>query len=184
MKDITIISLGGSLIIPDNIDSEFLQRFKRLILGFIDDGKKFALICGGGKTARKYMTAAKEMNQDLTTEDLDWVGISCTKLNANLVKSLFKDYTNTEIIVNPTSKINFEKDVLIAAGWKPGCSTDYDAFLLAKNIGAKTIINLSNIDYAYDKDPRKYDDFNVFFVTSFCGNWVKWSIKSWIPLSG
>ena len=47
---------------------------------------------------------------------------------------------------------------MIAAGWKPGCSTDYDAVLLARNFGVKTIINLSNIEKVYTKDPNKYPD--------------------------
>jgi uridylate kinase len=33
-------------------------------------------------------------------------------------------------------------------------STDFDAVMLAKNFGAKKVINLSNIDYAYDKDHK------------------------------
>ena len=50
------------------------------------------------------------------------------------------------------------KKILIAAGWKPGWSTDYDTVLLAKNLNVKTIINMSNIDYVYDKDPKKNKD--------------------------
>lgn len=155
MKDVIIISLGGSLIVPDEIDIQFLKQFKKLILTHIKKGQKFALICGGGKTARKYMDTAGKINK-ISTEDKDWIGIGATKLNAALIKSLFKENTSSEIIDNPTNKINFKNDILIAAGWKPGCSTDYDAFLIAKNIGATTIINLSNIEYAYDKDPKKY----------------------------
>ncbi|MEK6876285.1 MAG: UMP kinase, partial [Nanoarchaeota archaeon] len=52
----------------------------------------------------------------------------------------------------------FTRNILIAGGWKPGWSTDYDAVLLAKNIGVKAIINMSNIDYLYNKDPKKYNN--------------------------
>ena len=47
---------------------------------------------------------------------------------------------------------------MIAGGWKPGWSTDKDAVLLARNLGATELINLSNIDYVYDKDPSKFKD--------------------------
>ena len=47
---------------------------------------------------------------------------------------------------------------MIGAGWKPGHSTDFDAILMAESSGAKRIINLSNIDYVYDKDPRRFPD--------------------------
>ena len=46
----------------------------------------------------------------------------------------------------------------MAAGWRPGFSTDFDAVLLAKYFHAKTLINLSNIDHVCDKDPRKFPD--------------------------
>ena len=48
--------------------------------------------------------------------------------------------------------------MILAAGWKPGFSTDYDTVLLARHLGITKIINLSNISYIYDKDPNKFDD--------------------------
>ena len=92
----------------------------------------------------------------LTSKELDWLGISATRFNAYLVKTIFKNLTYREIIADPTKKIRMKNEkVIVAAGWKPGCSTDYDAVLLAKNLGVKTLINLTNIDYVYDKDPKK-----------------------------
>jgi uridylate kinase len=75
---------------------------------------------------------------------------------------LFGRFAHPEVIVDPTKKVNFKKDVLIAAGWKPGWSTDYDSVLLAKNLGARTIINLTNVDHVYDRDPRKYPNAKAF----------------------
>jgi uridylate kinase len=46
----------------------------------------------------------------------------------------------------------------VAAGWKPGFSSDYDAVLLAEKFGAKTVINLSNIEKVYTDDPRRDPD--------------------------
>ncbi len=51
-----IISLGGSLIVPDNIDTKFLKEFKELILEHVKKGKKFFIICGGGRICRKYFS--------------------------------------------------------------------------------------------------------------------------------
>ncbi|GAG25334.1 unnamed protein product, partial [marine sediment metagenome] len=62
------------------------------------------------------------------------------------------------IISDPTEKINFKKKILFAGGWKPGWSTDYDAVLLAKNLCVNEIINITNTDYVYDKDPNKFKD--------------------------
>ena len=48
--------------------------------------------------------------------------------------------------------------MVVAAGWKPGWSTDYDAVLLCEDYGIKTVINLTNVDQIYDKDPKKFPD--------------------------
>ncbi|MFA5133919.1 MAG: UMP kinase [Patescibacteria group bacterium] len=156
MKEkITVISLGGSLIVPkDGIDVKFLQNFKKFIEA--SEGR-FILVCGGGVTARDYIKAAGKILK-LTSDDLDWLGIEATKLNAQLVMTILKKVAHPEIASNPTKKLNFREKVLIGAGWKPGWSTDYDAVLLAKTYGAKQVINLTNIDYLHDKNPTIYKD--------------------------
>ncbi|MCX6752876.1 MAG: UMP kinase [Candidatus Nomurabacteria bacterium] len=152
-----IISLGGSLIVPNEIDIDFLTEFKKIILSQIEKGKKFIIITGGGKTARKYQSALKEISNP-SLEHLDWLGIYSTRLNAEFLELFFTGIAEEIIITDPTLPVNFEKPLVIGAGWKPGWSTDYDAVLLAKSINAKRVINLSNIDFAYDKDPNKYPD--------------------------
>lgn len=63
------------------------------------------------------------------------------------------------VVKDPREKVNLgRKKVLVAAGWKPGFSTDYDAVVLAKTYGIKSIINLTNIDYVYDKNPKQFRD--------------------------
>ena len=47
---------------------------------------------------------------------------------------------------------------MVAAGWRPGNSTDYIAVILAKYFDASVVINLSNIDYVYDVDPRTHPE--------------------------
>ena len=68
MKDETIIiSLGGSLIIPDDIDVDFLKDFKKLILSQVEKGKKFVIITGGGKICRNYNRRRKNV-----ADSSDW----------------------------------------------------------------------------------------------------------------
>ncbi len=156
MKTI-IISLGGSIIIPNKIDTVFLKGFRELIYNYTDKGYKFIIYCGGGIIAREYQQAYKEIVGN-NEEMMDWIGISATHMNAFLIKSIFYDIAQEEIISNPTKKIQFNKKVIVCGGWKPGWSTDYDAILIAKQLKAKQLINMSNIDYVYDKDPRKNED--------------------------
>jgi len=152
-----VISLGGSLIFPDRLDKNFLINFKKIILKYVNKKHKFVIICGGGKLARNFQQAALKIKK-LGNRELDWLGIKATKINAHSLKSIFGGKANNTIITNPNSKITFKKNIVIAAGWKPGWSTDYDAVILAKNIGVKEVVNMSNVDYVYDKDPKKHKD--------------------------
>jgi uridylate kinase len=165
-----VISVGGSIIIPpEGFNIEFLKQFRELILKRVALGEKFILVIGGGSTCRKYQTAAKD-SADVSSEDLDWLGIYATHFNARFVGLLFNGWAEKELIINPTKllrrvskdgtrhdfvKSKSKKSILIAGGWKPGCSTDYDAVLLAKTYGAKELINASNINFVYTADPKK-----------------------------
>jgi len=153
-KERIVVSVGGSLIVPDHIDTDFLTNLKALILEKVQRGFTFSIIAGGGKTARRYQDAANAVTP-LSPQDTDWIGIHSTRLNAQLLRNIFAGYAHSQIIKNPTIDIDADEPVIIAAGWQPGCSTDYDAVLVARNLGAKRLVNLSNIDYAYDSDPKK-----------------------------
>jgi uridylate kinase len=164
--NIIVVSVGGSLIVPEEINTSWIKEFYDFVLAHISKGYRFIIITGGGKTARKYQNAAKKIS-NLDNEDLDWIGIHSTRLNAHLFRTIFRDYAHKEIIKDPTKKINFKEKILIAAGWRPGCSTDYDAVLLAKQFKSKNLINLTNIDYVYDKDPRKFSEASIIKTTSW-----------------
>lgn len=156
-EDLVIMSLGGSIIVPDEVDVEFLKSFKKLIVRQIESGKRFIIIAGGGKTCRKYQQAAAKITK-LTDEDLDWLGIHATRFNAHLLRTIFREHAHPRVIKNPSEKLDFSEDILIGAGWKPGCSTDYDSVLMAKSFKAKKLINLSNIRHVCDKDPNLCKD--------------------------
>jgi uridylate kinase len=179
MTKIYVISLGGSLVVPNEINIKFLSLFKNIIEKKIKENKKFIIIVGGGKTARNYQNAAKALTK-VTDEDLDWLGIHATRINAHLLLTIFRKYAYFRIIKNPKEKINFKEKILIAAGWKPGFSTDYDAVLLAKTYNSDTIINLTNVDYVYDKDPNKFKDAKPFKEISW-KDYLKLIEQKWIP---
>jgi len=153
MKTI-VISLGGSLIVPDEIDSQFIREFKKTIESSVKKKYRFVIICGGGSTARKYQEAARTI-ANVNSEGQDWIGIYATAINALLVLNVFGDQAEDAILTDPSTPLKTKKNIIISCGWKPGWSTDYDAVLLAKNVKADLVINMSNIDYVYDSDPRK-----------------------------
>ena len=179
MNNFEVLSVGGSLVCPEKVDLIFLKKLKRFLLKWIKRGKKFVLVVGGGKVAREYQRVAKALGVK-DNKELDWIGIFATFLNAQLVKSLFSKIAFPQVITDPTKKVNKNFKVFVAAGWKPQRSTDFDATLLAKNFGAKRVINLSNIDYVYDKDPSKFKDAKPIKKISF-SEFFKIVGKKWKP---
>ena len=180
MKEIVVISLGGSLIIPDNLDVEFLNSFKKLIISEIEKGKRFAIITGGGKLCRRYNEAVLQI-RELSNDELDWLGIYTTRLNAEFMRLIFgSKITEDKIIMDPTLPFDFTKEIVIGSGWMPGNSTDLDAVLVAKKIGAKKIINLSNIDHVYSSDPKINPDAKRYDTISWA-DYRKLIPSEWKP---
>lgn len=151
-----VMSVGGSLIVPDQIDTAFLSTLRSLIEEQTAQGRRFIIITGGGKTARRYADAAKEV-VPLDNEDLDWLGIHATRMNAHLVRTIFRDLAHPVIVTNPDDVLDVPKTakLIIAAGYRPGASTDMRAVQIAQRVGAKKVINLSNTEYVYTADPKK-----------------------------
>ncbi len=155
---IVVLSLGGSMINGSaGFNLEFLKDFKKFILDQVKAGYRFVIVCGGGRVCREYQTAAKVVGVNKNV-DLDWIGIYTTHFNASFMKMLFGSLSQEEVLKKETDKIKWNKALLFSGGWKPGHSTDFDAVMLAKKYGAKTVINLSNIEYVYDKDPNQFAD--------------------------
>jgi len=154
---VAVISLGGSIVAPDRVDIEFLKKFTALIKSFIekDNSNRFIFVVGGGGPARLYQNAYREISSEkIKDEEADWIGIMATRLNAQLVKAVMSEWCSQEVVYNPLEVDPLTGNVLVAAGWKPGFSTDYDAVLLAEHFGAEMVINLSNIEKVYTADPK------------------------------
>lgn len=160
MENIQILDLGGSIVAPDHIDTPFIKEFRDFLVNWLeeDSNRKAILIIGGGGAARKYQSAYREIDPNPTHDEQDWIGIAATRLNGQLLRGVFKDYCKDNVIINPETEGSFKGRVMIAAGWKPGFSTDYDSVVLAKRFGAKTVLSLSNIAKIYTDDPKKNPD--------------------------
>lgn len=159
MSGTRVISVGGSIIVPDKVDVGFLRDFRQALVDHLEKEPQLRLIlvCGGGSPAREYQRAFREVlgaAAETEKEAQDWIGIAATRLNAELMRFLFQPYCPEKVITDPTAVAVFPGRVLVAAGWKPGFSTDYDAVLLAERFQADTLINLSNVVKVYTADPN------------------------------
>lgn len=154
-----VISLGGSLIVPNEIDAPYLAAFRRFILKYLKKGWRFFIITGGGAPARKYISAACEILGDgITKEDMDWLGVHATRFNAHLIRTLFRNVAQSNIITDPEKDFISDSKIVVISGWKPGWSTDFVAAKVAQRLNIPYVINLSNIKQVYTEDPKKNPD--------------------------
>ena len=158
-----VISVGGSLLVPNGgVDTLFLKKLNVFIREEVAKGKRFFLVAGGGKIARLYRDAGKAVVGSMSPEDLDWLGIHATRMNAHLLRTIFQDIAHPRIIKDYDQHIShWHEPIVIASGWKPGWSTDYCMVKVAHMYGAHVMINMSNIDWIYDKDPHKHKDAQI-----------------------
>lgn len=180
-----ILSVGGSIVAPDYPDTEFITQFVSMITEFLSEhsGDRLILVIGGGGPARIYQKAFRDIAQTTEqneTDAADWLGIMATRLNAQLIKASFGKLCTDAVVTNPTATTEFSGRILVAAGWKPGFSTDNDAVLLAEQFNADTVVNLSNIEKVYTDDPRTNPDAQPLDTISW-GDFRKMVGDEWIP---
>lgn len=169
MSPLSVISLGGSLIAPNGgVDIIFLRKFHRIISSQIKKGRRFIVVTGGGGTARAYIQAARRL-RGLTTDDMDWLGIHATRLNGHLLRTIFRSVAYPVVLKDPSRPLRrpWRQPLLVAAGWRPGWSTDYIAVRLAKRFFSSTVINLSSTPYLYERDPNKWPKAKPILRTSW-----------------
>jgi len=155
-----VLSLGGSIVAPDGPDAGFLAGFAELAGEFLAESgeRRLVVVVGGGGPARAWQRAYRDACMGLGREpedgEADWIGVMATRLNAQLVKAALGGLCVQDVVLDPTAAPDIAGRALVAAGWKPGFSSDYDAVLLALRYGARTVANLSNIERVFTADPR------------------------------
>ena len=177
-----VLSLGGSLVVPNGgIDTKFLIAFNTFIRNQISSKKRrFFIVVGGGGITRQYQRAARDVTKTLVNEDLDWLGIHATRLNAHLIRVIFQDLAHTHVIKHYEIILKAHTPIVVAAGWKPGWSTDYCAVTICQDYRINTVINMTNIDQLYEKDPNKFSNAKPIDNISW-KDYRKMAGDRWVP---
>ena len=76
---IIVMSLGGSVIIPDKINYGFLDKFKDWVIR-LSKNHRFVIVTGGGSTARKYLSPL--LKKGISQKTACLIGIGITRMNA------------------------------------------------------------------------------------------------------
>ncbi len=156
-----VISLGGSVINPGKLNVSLIKKFGDILIKLNKKyNTKFGVITGGGKLFRNVLTEVKKYSNN--KESFDWLGIHCTRVNAQCVLSYFlskktKVYSEVSLSSKQSSKLLDKYYFIFQGGDKPGYTSDMDAVELAVLKGKNTkMINISNVDGIYTKDPNKF----------------------------
>lgn len=175
-----IVALGGSIVCPDKINTEYLKSLHRFVLDEISGGKRFVFVVGGGSPARNFQKAAAEV-VDVPDEDKDWLGVHATRLNAHLLRTIFRDVAHPVVFDTRGKLKDFEgHSVIIGAGWRPGWSTDYVTTQIAVDFKNPQVVILGKPDHVYDKDNVLYPDAKPFTEMSW-EEYMKLVPKEWSP---
>ncbi|MBS3088476.1 UMP kinase [Candidatus Pacearchaeota archaeon] len=154
MKKVIVLSLGGSLIIPEKSNFKFLDKFVKTLRKNYKT-HKFVVVCGGGSIARKYIDALKKEGK--SKKELSMAGIRATRTNAQFVMQLFGKSESNDILPKNMQEIksNLSKNNVVICGalrYTKDSTSDSTAAALAKYLNSD-FINLTNVDGLYDKNP-------------------------------
>ena len=158
MKKIVVISLGGSVIIPERMNYRFLHKFKRTLRKFYKT-HRFVIVCGGGQIARKYINALQ--HEGKSKKDLSLAGIMATRMNAMFLMKLFGAESNQSLPLT-IKQVNSSliKNNLVICGalrYRPDSTSDSTSAVIAKHLKSP-LINITNVSGLYDKDPKENSD--------------------------
>jgi uridylate kinase len=177
-EHIVAISVGGSMVNPGRPDTGFVRR----IAGIINSSKcRFAITVGGGSYARTYVSAIKAVGGN--DFHADRCAILETRQNAMLLLAALKDaYPNIPESIDLASAAMNKHHAVVMGGLAPGLTTDAVAVLFAEAAGAKRVINITNVDGVYDKDPsdRSAKKFGKMRIADF----VELAMKSDLRKAG
>lgn len=158
MKPVIVISLGGSLIVPNKIDNVILNDFKYAILKN-SDKYRFVIVCGGGSIARTYIKGLENENIKYKKYLQSLLGISVTRLNARFMTYFFGKDANKGIPheIKDVENLLIKNNVVFcgALRYAKNQTSDTTAAKLARYFNCD-FINLTNVPGLHDKNPKKY----------------------------
>ncbi|MBY9002542.1 MAG: UMP kinase [Candidatus Lokiarchaeota archaeon] len=154
-----VIKIGGSLLFSEDLEINIQQ-----IIKFCDIIKanqyynKVIIVCGGGKIARKYISAIRYVHSNETSNDI--MGIKISRINARLLMEVIGESAFPIVpkqFEELAQALLFDK-IIIMGGLQPGQSTTSVALEVAEFINADQVVILTNVTGIYNKDPNKFDD--------------------------
>ncbi len=160
-----VVSIGGSILIPGDGDSSYIEDLA-CMLKRAAEGRCLFVVCGGGRVSRYYSDTGRALGGSV--EQLDAMGIMVTRVNAALLRIALGDRASTGApdTVEQAASLREEGKVVVMGGTAPGHTTDAVATMLARELGARTVVNATSVDAVYSEDPAANPDAERFSALS------------------
>lgn len=149
-----VLSLGGSILVAQEPDTSYIRKLAKILIG-ISSKRKLYVVTGGGRIARYYISAGRDLGADESF--LDEMGIEVTRLNARLLITALGDRANHSPPKNYDEAVQSGRthSIVVMGGVSPGITTDAVSALLAERVRAAILVNATSVDGAYTSDPKK-----------------------------
>ncbi|HEX9709500.1 MAG TPA: UMP kinase [Candidatus Thermoplasmatota archaeon] len=153
VKPALAISAGGSIMVPDAPDVAYVKQLAQELRS-LTERYRVLVVAGGGKVARNYIHAGRQLGADEST--LDVLGIDVTRLNARVLIAALGEHALARPPHHFDEAIEASRafPVVVMGGTQPGHTTDAVTAMLGERARAVRLIILTNVDGVYTRDPR------------------------------
>lgn len=162
-KGIVVLKVGGSVAFPGKPDPETIMKLVKYVTYFKSQGKRVALVIGGGKLVRDYVSALR--GYGINEAFLDELGIQIGRLNARVVAKMADGR-----FVQTLEEARYVAEgglTPVMGGLIPGQSHDAVATVVAEYLDAEHLYILTDVGGVFDKDPKKFPEAKLIPKLSF-----------------
>ncbi len=152
-----VLKLGGSLLYSNDgsILTTKIEAYAKHIAALANEGHQLVVVVGGGKSARMFITAARDLGADESR--CDWFGLRLARHNAELLAIALGDHAYPKVVesLEELDSVLCLNKIVVMGGLTPGQSTNAVAALAAEVLRADAFFNATNVDGVYDRDPSQ-----------------------------
>ena len=149
-----VAAVGGSVLVPA-LEENRLKEWADTLIRLSTKGIQVLAVVGGGGEARRYINACRALSLDEASSDE--IGIMVTRINAALLIGALKEYAYPRVAESYLQAKEFAVSgkIVVMGGVTPGQTTDAVSAVLAEELGASMMIDLTAVDGIYSEDPKK-----------------------------
>ncbi len=158
-----VLKIGGSLLFDSDqkLNLDQFKEISQIVHQLKREKHEVVLVIGGGALAKKLIEKGKVLGANRDT--LDQLGIAATWVCAQLMIAALEGIAYPTPVMTEKQLTNlYETDkLLVLGGLHPGQSTNAVAARVAELTKAKVLVNVTDVEGVYDRDPKQSLEANL-----------------------